>query len=75
MKISVCIILFRTKYLDEMIPSLLSQSHKDLELLFVDQEEGVWSAFEYCKEKFPEVNVIKGDNLWHSGGMNKLAGF
>lgn len=73
MKISVCVILFRTKYLDEMISSLLSQSHKDLELLLVDQEEGVWSAFEYCKEKFPEVSVIKGDNLWHSGGMNKLA--
>jgi len=73
MKISVCIILFRTKYLDEMIPSILSQSHKDLELLFVDQEEGVWSAFEYCKENFTELKVLKGENLWHSGGMNKLA--
>lgn len=73
MKISVCIILFRTKYLDEMISSLLTQSHKDLELLLLDQEEGVWSAYEYCKEKFREVNVIKGENLWHSGGMNKLA--
>ena len=73
MKISVCIILYRTKYLEEMITSLLNQTYIDLELLLIDQEEGIWSAFEYCKEKFPEVNVIKGENLWHSGGMNKLA--
>ena len=74
MKVSICIILYKTKYLDETLQSLIDQSYEDIELLFLDQEEGVWSAATYVQKNFPTLNVTKGKNLWHSGGMNKLAG-
>ena len=47
MKISVCIIVYKTKYLEHSFKSLINQTHKDVEFLILDQEDGVWSASEF----------------------------
>ncbi len=78
MKISICIIVYKTKYLEHSFASLIDQTHKDVEFLILDQEDGVWSAAEFLEEKFnlssdSRFIIEKGPNLWHSGGMNKLA--
>lgn len=77
MKISVCIIVYKTKYLEHSFKSLIDQTYKDIEFLILDQEDGVWSAAEFLEEKFnlscdSRFIIEKGPNLWHSGGMNKL---
>ena len=78
MKISVCIIVYKTKYLEHSFASLINQTHKDIEFLILDQEDGVWSASKFLEQKFnlskdSRFIIEKGPNLWHSGGMNKLA--
>jgi len=77
MKLSVCIIVYKTKYLEHSFESLIDQTHKDVEFLILDQEDGVWSASEFLEEKFKlsedsRFIIEKAPNLWHSGGMNKL---
>ena len=52
MKISVCIIVYKTKYLEHSFASLIDQTHKDVEFLILDQEDGVWSASDFLEEKF-----------------------
>lgn len=75
-KITVGLVLFGTKYLKESLPSLIDQDYKDIEFIFIDQEEGVHSAYEYIKNELPEifdkVTILKGKNLWHSGGHNAI---
>ena len=78
MKISVCIIVYKTKYLEHSFKSLINQTYKDIEFLILDQEDGVWSAADFLEEKFnlscdSRFIIEKGPNLWHSGGMNRLA--
>lgn len=78
MKLSVCIIVYKTKYLEHSFKSLINQTYKDIEFLILDQEDGVWSASEFLEKKFTlskdsRFIIEKGPNLWHSGGMNKLA--
>ncbi len=78
MKLSVCVILYKTKYLSQTLPTLLQQDYPDFELLLLDQEEGVWSAADFVEQNFdldqyPQLKLFRGPNLWHSGGMNVLA--
>ena len=77
-EISICIVVYKTKYLEHSFASLIGQTHKDVEFLILDQEDGVWCASEFLEEKFKlsedsRFIIEKGPNLWHSGGMNKLA--
>ena len=75
-KVTIGVILFGTKYLEKSLPSLIKQDYKNIEYIFIDQEEGKHSAYEFIKEKLPEVyktaNVQKGENIYHSGGHNKI---
>jgi GT2 family glycosyltransferase len=77
-KVTIGIILFGTKYLTESLQSLIKQDYENVEFLLVDQEEDRWSAFEFIQKKLldifddPRVKITKGENLWHSGGHNKL---
>ncbi len=73
MKVTIGIILYKTKYLDQSLKSLLEQDYKDLEILLRDHEEGVYSAATYVKEHFPTLKVQKTKNLWHSKGQNAMA--
>jgi len=75
-KVSIGIVLFGTKYLKESLPSLLASDYPNLEIILLDQEEGVWSAFDLIWDELPDiaanprVKLSKGKNLWHSGGHN-----
>jgi len=75
-KVTVGIILFGDKYLKKSIPSILNQDYENIEYIFIDQEEGKHSAYKFLKKEMPEifdkVKLIKGGNLWHSGGHNKI---
>lgn len=77
-KISIGIVLYKgEKYLQECLSSLLNQSYKNFELLLRDQGPE-HEALGYIEKNFPEiladsrVKIFRGDNLWHSGGHNKL---
>lgn len=77
-KLSLGIVLYGTKYLTESLPSLLKQNFSEVELLFLDQEEGIFSASKLIAEKLPavkndpRVQIFQGPNHWHSGGQNFL---
>lgn len=75
-KVTVGVVLFRDKYLDEMIPSILNQDYPNVEFIFLDQEENKFSAYEYIKKHLPETfqkaKVQKGKNIFHSGGHNAI---
>ncbi len=76
-KVTVALILNGTKYLEQSLPTLFNQDHNDIEYLLLDQEEGIWSASEFIQKQFPQIAekavMMKGPNLMHGGGMNKLA--
>ncbi len=75
-KITIGLVLFGTKYLNESLPSLVNQNYPNIEYIFRDHEEGKYSAYEYIKNFLPEifkkVKIIKGKNLYHSGGHNAI---
>lgn len=75
-KITIGVVLFGTKYLDKSLPSLVNQNYPNIEYIFRDHEEGKYSAYEYIKNSLPEVfkkvKIIKGKNLFHSGGHNEI---
>lgn len=75
-KVLVGVILFGTNYLRESLPSLINQDYPNVTFVLRDQEEGVWSASKFITEEMPEISaraeVIKGDNLMHSGGHNEI---
>jgi hypothetical protein len=77
-KVSLGIILFGTRYLRESLPSLLAVDYPELEICLLDQEDGIWSAAEFIAKELPEVaadprvQLLRGPNLWHSGGHNRL---
>lgn len=64
------------KYLPYSLKSLIEQDYENVEILLLDQEEGKWTSAKWIIENQPEwwdkVKLMKGPNLWHSGGMNKL---
>lgn len=64
------------KYLPYSLKSLLEQDYPNIEYLVLDQEEGKYTASEWIKAERPEwlekIDLQQGENLWHSGGMNKL---
>ena len=79
-KITIGIVLYKgEKYLKKCISSLLNQSYKNFELLLRDQGPD-HEALAYIEKNYPEiladdrVKVFRGENLWHSGGHNKLIG-
>ena len=71
-KATVGLVLYGTKYLDKSLPTLLNQDYPEIEYIFLDQEEGIWSAFDYIKKHHPQIKVQRGKNLWHSGGHNTI---
>lgn len=75
-KITIGVVLFGTKYLKKSLPSLVNQNYPNIEYIFRDHEEGKYSAYEYIKNSLPEVfkkvKIIKGKNLFHSGGHNAI---
>ncbi len=73
MKVTIGIILYKTKYLDQSLKSLLEQDYAGLEILLRDHEEKVYSAHDFVKKHFPTLKVEKCKNLWHSGGHNAMA--
>ncbi|MCF7845670.1 MAG: hypothetical protein K9L85_00345 [Candidatus Peribacteraceae bacterium] len=77
-KIVFGIVLFGTKYLAESLPSLIRQNYQNCGFYLLDQEEDVWSGADFVEQNLPEiardprVKIERGQNLWHSGGHNKL---
>jgi GT2 family glycosyltransferase len=75
-KVTVGVILFGTKYLEDSLKSLVNQDYENTEYIFKDQEDSVHSAYEYIKNNLPDVfqkaKIIKGKNLYHSGGHNEI---
>lgn len=77
-KVVLGIVLFGTKYLRESLPSVLALDYPNLEIFLIDQQEGVWDAFDFIHRELltvvadPRVTLSKGKNVWHSGGHNVL---
>ncbi len=75
-KVTVGLILWKTKYLEKTIPSLLAQDYENIEFVFRDQEEGVHSAYAYLEREMPWVferaRVTREPNLFHGGGHNEM---
>ncbi|WP_456374735.1 glycosyltransferase family 2 protein [Methanocaldococcus sp.] len=60
----------RKKMLERTIISLLNSSYKNLEVIVVDNASSD-GTFEYVKERFPQVKIIKSQkNLLAAGGIN-----
>lgn len=72
-KISVSIIIVNwngKQYLNNCITSLLNQSFRDFEIIFVDNDSSDYSV-EYVKKNFPQIKIIKNDkNLGFAEGNN-----
>lgn len=59
-------------YLDECVSSLLSQSYKNYEVWFADNNSNDGSI-EYLNKKFPKIKTFQFDeNSGYAGGNNKL---
>lgn len=75
-KVTIGVVLYGTKYLAQSLKSLINQDYPEVEYIFRDQEEGKYSASEFIGKNLPEVNakarVIKGKNIYHSGGHNAI---
>lgn len=70
--------MYGSRYLRESLPSLLAQDYENLEILLLDQEEGVYSATDFIQTELPSlqqdsrVELTRGTNQMHSGGHNTL---
>lgn len=77
-KVTIGVVLFGTKFLIESLPSLVAQDYKNVNFIFLDQQEGDWEASEFIEKNLPSVfhnsrvKIERGDNRWHSGGQNVL---
>lgn len=67
--------MFETKFLEQSLPSLFGQNFTDIEFLLRDHSPG-FAASKFIEQNLPEIaaraKIFKGENLWHSGGMNFL---
>ncbi len=72
---SVGIVLFETKFLEQSLSSLFAQNFANVEFLLRDHSPD-FVASKFIEEKLPEIaaraKIFRGENLWHSGGMNFL---
>jgi len=75
-KVTIGVVLYGDKYLSKSLISLVAQDYENIEYIFLDQEEGEHSGYNFVKENLPKVfekaKMLKGDNLFHSGGHNKI---
>ncbi len=76
-KVSIGVILYKwEKYIPYFLTTLIDQDYQwEIEFLFRDQDKDL-SATKYIRENYPEIFekciFSSGENLWHSGGHNKL---
>ncbi len=67
--------MFETKFLEQSLPSLFAQNFAEVEFLIRDHSAN-FAASKFVEEKLPEVaaraKIFRGENLFHSGGMNFL---
>jgi GT2 family glycosyltransferase len=57
-------------HLDTCIPSVLKQSYKNFQVIFVDNSSSDGSL-EYARNKFPDLTFVANDkNLGYAGGIN-----
>lgn len=72
---SVGIVLFETKFLEQSLPSLFAQNFANVEFLLRDHSPD-FVASKFIEQNLPEIaaraKIFRGENLWHSGGMNFL---
>jgi glucose-1-phosphate thymidylyltransferase len=61
-----------SKYLKDYIPTVLSQSYKNIELVFVDNSEEENNAnIEFVQKNYPKIKIIRpGKNTGFAGGNN-----
>jgi len=73
-KVSIGIVLFEKDFLESSLPSLFAQNYPNIEFLFRDNSNG--EVLKFLAEKFPDLvaraKVLRGKNIFHSGGMNEL---
>ncbi|MFH0776823.1 MAG: glycosyltransferase [Patescibacteria group bacterium] len=76
-KFSIGLVLFETKFLEQALPSLFAQKFESVEFLIRDHSSD-FVASKLIEKNFPEIakkaQIFRGENLWHSGGMNFLIG-
>jgi len=74
MSVSIVILSYNSKEdLAECIPSLLSQTYKNFEIIVVDNASNDGSE-EFIKDSYPEIKLVQtGENLGYPAGNN--AGF
>ncbi|MFH0776112.1 MAG: glycosyltransferase [Patescibacteria group bacterium] len=74
-KFSIGLVLFETKFLEQALPSLFAQKFGSVEFLLRDHSPDC-AASKLIEAKFPALatraQIFRGENLWHSGGMNFL---
>jgi len=72
---SVGIVLFETKFLEQSLPSLFAQNFANVEFLLRDHSPN-FVASKFIEQNLPDIaaraKIFRGENLWHSGGMNFL---
>ena len=74
MKISVVIANFNSgKYIDQCINSLKSQTYKDIEIIFFD-DNSTDNSLEII-QKYSDVKIIKNKNQTNYGSINQLNAF
>lgn len=63
-----------SKYLDDFVPTVLNQSYKNVELVFVDNSEEENNAnIDYLKKNYPDIKIIRpGKNTGFAGGNNLM---
>jgi GT2 family glycosyltransferase len=70
-RVSVIVVNYNgMSHLDACIPSVLKQSYKNFEVIFVDNNSDDGSL-EYARNKFPNLTFVVNDkNLGYAGGIN-----
>jgi GT2 family glycosyltransferase len=74
-KVTVGVVLYGTKFLEQSLPSLVKQDYDNIEYLLKDNSPNA-EAEKFVKENLPEVDkkveLFSGENNFHSGGHNDL---
>lgn len=70
-KVSIIIVNYNgLNHLEACLTSVLSQTYKDFEIIFVDNKS-IDGSFEYAKTKFPGLIYVENDvNLGYADGIN-----
>ena len=70
-KVSVIVVNYNgMSHIDACIPSVLQQSYKNFEVIFVDNNSSDGSL-DYAQNKFPSVTFVVGkENTGYAGGIN-----